>query len=655
MLGMLSGMVAQNSERPQVLPVYVKGVQFEMVLVQGGQYMMGCEPFYWNRIGRTDELPRHRVSLESFYMGRHEVTQQLWETVMGYNPSNFVGADNPVEQVSYYEVTQFIQKLDSITGLAFRLPTEAEWEYAARGGILSEGFTYAGSENTQEIGWTSGNSDGSTHVVGELNSNELGLFDMTGNVWEWCSDWYHPKAYWNEVMRNVLSNSKVPESVTGEDGIIDYLKANGRYPDERECFTDCNSPKGPDSGEFRVGRGGSWTDHLEDDENSLRLAYRNFWSPDSKLSVVGFRLALSEDRVPAGGWMPNQYVVDSADGKYYAVTPESLIRSTQGVLEGLFSVNEQKRVRFSRGNLQYNAVKNEYRFANRQYDIIGDDNTKCKEKYPGWIDLFAWGTSGYRDHTPYYFAMNNRYYGNGKRNIEGTHYDWGYHNPISNGGAKGKMWRTMTVNEWVFLLSRRPDAYWLNYPASIADHEGMVLLPDDWLQRYKDTIDPRVPHTYNLQEWRLLERAGAVFLPCAGYQKIGAYYYGKPINNPPAIEGITVGYGIVPPESLRPASMDAADAVPEQPLPGKGAEHSNSSQALMSHQDAGAESVHDRDFNRKAAYHESPETGALGYYWTTVHYEKDYALGFGFIYGSPGYILPFERMTRLSVRLVQDE
>ena len=213
--------------------------------------------------------------------------------------------------------------------------------------------------------------------------------------------------------------------------------------------------------------------------------------------------------------------------------PETLIRASQGVLEGLFSVANDKRVRFSRGNLQYNPARNEWRFANRQFDIIGINNMKNSEHYAGWIDLFAWGTSGYRYRPPYFFAMLNTAYGRGKRNIEGTHYDWGLHNPISNGGNEAGLWRTMTVNEWAYLLMRRPDAYYLSYPASINDHKGLVLLPDNWLTDGGDTINPNESHLYTISQWRLLERAGAVFLPCAGYQKISFYHYGYPIDGDP--------------------------------------------------------------------------------------------------------------------------
>lgn len=614
---------------PQTMPVSVKDETFEMVLVQGGVFMMGCEPRFWNNVGRKDEVPRHAVGVRSFYLGCFEVTQRLWKAVMGYNPSNFVGDDLPVEQVSYAEVMLFIEKLNQLTGKKFRLPTEAEWEYAARGGMLSEGHPYSGSDKVTDVGWMCDNSDGTTHPVGELTANELGLYDMTGNVWEWCSDWYNGYTYF---MDGAASSLDIPDDVKGINGVLDWMKSNGHETDLLESTVETDNPRGMDTGDCRVGRGGSWTDRTGG-ENGLRIAYRNFWPPEKKLSVLGFRLALSEEDVPVGGWMPSQYVVDSSDGKYYAVSPESMIRASQGVLDGLFSIGEGKRVRFSRGNLQYNAVRDEWRFADRQFDVIGEDNIKNDEHYAGWIDLFAWGCSGYNRRPPYFFAMVNTAYGNGKRNIDGTHYDWGLHNAISNGGKEAGLWRTMSVNEWAYLLMRRADAYYLAYPASINDRKGMVLLPDNWFADGGDTVNPNVPHLYSVLEWRQLERAGAVFLPCAGYQKLSTYHYGYPIGGEPQIELLTVGFGIVPPETKEPVSAMAKSAGEEDPY----------------------ESVFARESAMRAAYREPNEGGALGYYWTTIHHEKDYAMGFAFYYGSRGFVLPFERLTRMSVRLVQEE
>ena len=643
-----------TSESPQVLPVEINGERFEMVRVQGGFYMMGCDPMFMDNVGRNDEVPQHAVSVNNFYLARFEVTQRLWKAVMGYNPSNFFGDENPVEQVSYDDVMKFIEKLNLITGRKFRLPTEAEWEFAARGGMLSEGFAYSGSNNVEDVAWMNSNCEWSTHPVGELTANELGLYDMTGNVWEWCSDWYDVYNYFFDVVQTL----DPPEGATTYKGVNQWLKWTGIEIGNSWTLTEIPDPHGLDTGEYRVGRGGSWADRTGG-ENALRVSYRNFWPPDKAISILGFRLALSEEEVSQNKWwMPNQYVVDSSDGKLVAFSAESIIRSSLGVLDGLFSVSDSKRVRFSRGNLQYNAVRDEWRFATYQYDIIGEDNTRYSHKYAGWIDLFAWGTSGHHNRPPYFFAAVNTAYGHGERNIDGTHYDWGLHNPISNGGAQPGLWRTLSVNEWAYLLMRRPDAYYLSYTASIDNHKGLVLLPDNWLRDGGDTVNPDETHQYTIETWRQIERAGAVFLPCAGYQKFNAYYYGVPIKGIPQIETVTTGFGVLVPRTLESAQQMANfvnpdartannNAVTNEPMP----EYTQARHSV----EAMAFSNSDREFDSKSSYRPSYEEGALGYYWTTVHYEKNYAMGFGFNFGSRGFLLPFERLTRLSVRLVQDE
>ena len=202
----------------------------DMVWVEGGTFTMGAnvergeDPSY-------DAKPAHQVTLSGFYIGRYEVTQILWGAVMGNNPSHFTGdARRPVESVSWEDCQEFITKLNKLTGRHFRLPTEAEWEYAARGGKQSRGYQYAGSNNLDNVAWiyfgtdySSGkrvwqNSGGTTRRVGSKNPNELNLYDMSGNVWEWCQDW---KA--------------------------DYSSKSQ------------TNPTGPSSGSRRVIRGGSWS------------------------------------------------------------------------------------------------------------------------------------------------------------------------------------------------------------------------------------------------------------------------------------------------------------------------------------------------------------------------------------------------------------
>ncbi len=187
-----------------------------MVFVKGGTFWMGCTDEQGSDC-ESDESPKHQVTLKGFWIGKYEVTQAEWRAVMGENPSNNEGCDQcPVEQVSWDDVQKFIKELNRQTGKNYRLPTEAEWEYAARGGQKSNKTKFAGSQNLGAVGWYSDNSS-KTHPVGGKAPNELGIYDMSGNVWEWCADWY------------------------------------GDYSSGSQT-----NPKGPGSGSYRVLRGGSW-------------------------------------------------------------------------------------------------------------------------------------------------------------------------------------------------------------------------------------------------------------------------------------------------------------------------------------------------------------------------------------------------------------
>ena len=168
----------------QVETFNVNGVTFEMVKVDGGSFMMGSND------GNSKKQSVHSESVSTFYIGRTEVTQQLWNAVMGRNPSKFRGKNRPVENVSWHDCQEFVERLSRLTGRQFRLPSEAEWEYAARGGNKSRGYKYSGSDDLHRVAWSSGNSENHTHPVAQKFDNELGIFDMSGNVLEWCADNY---------------------------------------------------------------------------------------------------------------------------------------------------------------------------------------------------------------------------------------------------------------------------------------------------------------------------------------------------------------------------------------------------------------------------------------------------------------------------------
>ncbi len=181
------------NDEPETETITVNGVSFNMVKVESGAFMMGSPNS--DREANPDEKPQHQVLLSTFYIGQTEVTQALWEAVMGSNPSANRGADNPVEYVSRNDMNVFISKLNQLTGKHFRLPTEAEWEFAARGGNKSQGYTYPGSNDAGEVAWYDKNSSGATHPVAQKKANELGLYDMAGNVWEPCMDYYDADYY----------------------------------------------------------------------------------------------------------------------------------------------------------------------------------------------------------------------------------------------------------------------------------------------------------------------------------------------------------------------------------------------------------------------------------------------------------------------------
>ena len=225
----------------------VNGVSFTMVGVEGGTFTMGATSEQGTSDPWDDEYPTHSVTLSDFAIGETEVTQELWRAVMESNPSDFSGTNLPVEFVNWNDCQTFITKLNQLTGKNFRLPTEAEWEYAARGGNKSKGYKYAGSNNLNDVAWYSNNGSSKTHPVKQKQANELGLYDMSGNVLEWCQDWF--STYSSSAQTN---------------------------------------PTGPANGSRRVGRGGSWYGSAR----GCRVSFRDNYTPTTYSYDLGLRLAL---------------------------------------------------------------------------------------------------------------------------------------------------------------------------------------------------------------------------------------------------------------------------------------------------------------------------------------------------------------------------
>ena len=225
----------------------VGNASYRMVYVSGGSFTMGATSEMTESY--NDEKPTHQVTLSSYSIGETEVTQALWKAVMGSNPSNFKGDDLPVECVSWNDCQTFIRKLNGLTGRHFRLPTEAEWEFAARGGNQSRHTQYSGSNRIDDVAWYNGNSGSDPHPVKTKQPNELGIYDMTGNVLEWCQDRY------------------------------------GDYSSSAQ-----SNPTGANSGLLRVNRGSSW----HSDPLFCHSSHRHNNAPDDEGYGLGLRLVLSE-------------------------------------------------------------------------------------------------------------------------------------------------------------------------------------------------------------------------------------------------------------------------------------------------------------------------------------------------------------------------
>lgn len=242
----------------KILTISQQGCQwyesFEMVTVDGGSFYIGAQKDNSSSLNYDNdayqiEAPVHKVTIDDFSIGMFEVTQAQWVAAMGTNPSLHQGNKFPVDNVSWEQVQEFITLLNQASGLTYRLPTEAEWEFAAKGGIKSEGNKFSGYSVLGACGWYYSNSESATHEVGTKYPNELGIFDMSGNVREWCNDWF-----------------------------------------ETYSSSSATNPQGPSYGNMKINRGGSWTTPATNCRNS----YRHMDVPTEKAHDLGFRLVLKQ-------------------------------------------------------------------------------------------------------------------------------------------------------------------------------------------------------------------------------------------------------------------------------------------------------------------------------------------------------------------------
>lgn len=240
--------VATNDISFDAFPQPIMELINDMVRVEGGTFTMGGTREQ-GEDAFGDESPTHKVTVSTYYIGKYPITQDQWVAVMGSNPSYFKGGKLPVESVSWYDCQEFVKKLSEMTGKRFRLPTEAEWEYAARGGKKGKRYKYSGGNILKQVGWYNENSGETSHEVGIKSPNELGIYDMSGNIWEWVQDWKG-----------------------------DYLK-------EEQV-----NPTGPETGIERVCRGGGWNREID----RARVSYRGDDQPDLRYCSLGLRIVMED-------------------------------------------------------------------------------------------------------------------------------------------------------------------------------------------------------------------------------------------------------------------------------------------------------------------------------------------------------------------------
>ena len=617
--------------------IEVNGVKFNMMCVEGGAFMMGAadDDAEAARSGFINETPAHFVTLSDYMIGQTEVTQELWCAVMGSNPSKYKGDKLPVGGVSWVDCQIFISKLNFLTGLHFRLPTEAEWEFAARGGNKSRTFKYAGSNDIDKVAWYYDNCQGEPHVVATKMSNELGIYDMSGNVWEFCCDWqadYSDVAQINPI-GTIKSNYRIcrgggyenrnsncskycrvsqraiasPDYIHGYVGLRlvldvheyvdlglsvmwatsnvgatapeeygDYFAWGETEPKEEYKWENYRLCNGTETTLTKYCSNSKYGDNgfvdnkiqLDLEDDAAHVNWGAMWRMATKAEfqelidncrwesvkyngVKGYKITSTisgyTDRsifLPCAGFHNDDLGNNSigSTGRYWTSngTSSSATNLWEGKLTGntrrcgfsirpvlpteraiqtykpipskrlgVFSVAKDRQVSFSQGNLIYLKIKDQWKFADNQWDYTGERHLQNGEiadtvMYFGWSakdSKASWGIS---------LSTKQDYY-------KGEFLDWGT-NKIQ--GDKPNVWRTMSNDELLYLFTERKNADQLLGRGKVGDINGVILLPDEWVLPEGLQFAPisdDVVNTYTFDQWDAMESAGAVFIPATGY------------------------------------------------------------------------------------------------------------------------------------------
>ena len=623
------------SDEDPFMAIDVNNYRFHMMLVKGGTFQMGAASTDATAI--ENERPAHQVTLSDYYVGQTEVTRALWKTVMGSLPDGGEADNKPITNVNYDECQTFITQLNDLTGRHFRLPTEAEWEFAARGGNQSKGYKYAGSNDVDSVAWWQETSGDTIHPVAQLMPNELGIYDMSGNVFEWCSDWYGDYAsnaqinpqgaasgtqrvgrgggYRAEdnrcrVTRRIPTDPEQRMTTLGLRLVLDkhayvdlglsvlWATTNlgatqpeeyGDYfawgeTDPKDIYTRDNY-KWRDNTKYN-NSGGLTSIQLEDDaahvnwggdwrmptkEEYSELIEKCTWTWTQHKGINGYQVTGPNGNsifLPATGYIGNgpsypvgeyglywttelhsssinsSYILifgknytqrPSPNGsRFYGFSIRPVIPTNREPLHplspakriGVFSVAKDKQVSFSQGNLQYIRSDNLWRFADNQYDYIGEDNIKDNQ-LANRIDLFGWSSNSSK--VSWGISISDSI-----KDYMGDFVDWGV-NIIHSDAVN--TWRTLNHEEWKYLFCTRLHAQSLFGFGKVADVNGIIILPDDWKLptgitfvpsvnkgflwdndklQYKSNSNGFLHNTYTAEQWALMEQAGAVFLPATG-------------------------------------------------------------------------------------------------------------------------------------------